>query len=94
MTPSQIQLYSRMAYFRLDETKKSREGLAVMAAGGDVREYNRKRKTLRELSTTNFDVTGTLKKQVDGLTSKQFLEMATRIGVSIKDNVSGGIGGG
>lgn len=87
MTPSQIQLYSRMAYFRLDETKKSREGLAIMAAGGDVREYNRKRKTLRELSTANLTV-------VDGPTSKQFLEMAARIGVSIKDNVSGGMGGG
>jgi hypothetical protein len=73
-----------MAYFRLDEAKKSREELAVMAAGGDAREYNKKRKTLRELSTTSLNVVTALKEQVDGLTSKQFLEMAARIGVSVK----------
>lgn len=78
MTPSQIQIYSRMAYFRRDEEKKFKEEMAIMAAGGDAREYTRKRKTLREVSMGERSTSN------EEQTSRQFLEMASRAGISIK----------
>lgn len=77
-----------MAYFRRDEERKFKEEMAIIAAGGNLREYEAKRKTLRELYAT-----GGVKapqESGDAITSTKFLEMAARMGAPIKGNVSGG----
>lgn len=92
MTPSQIQLYSRMAYFRRDEEKKFKEEMAIMAAGGDAREYMKKRKTLREIAT-GIPVKFESLKEDGAPTSARFLEAAARMGISVKKNASEGVEG-
>jgi hypothetical protein len=49
LTPSQFRLYSELLLCRLDDIKIEQQELSIIQGGGDLKEFRRKRKSLREI---------------------------------------------
>lgn len=49
LTPSQFKLYSELLLCRLDDDKMERQELSIMQGGGNLKEFHRNRKSLRDI---------------------------------------------
>lgn len=49
LTPSQFKLYSEMLLCRLDDDKMDRQELSIIQGGGNVQEFRKNRKSMRDM---------------------------------------------
>lgn len=49
MTPSQFKLYSELLLCRLDDNKMERQELSIMQGGGNVKEFRKNRRSMRDM---------------------------------------------
>lgn len=49
LTPSQFRLYSELLLCRLDDEKAERQELSIIQGGGDLKDFRKDRKSLRDV---------------------------------------------